>query len=74
MWLDESRDRMRLVLAYAAAANTARLAGAKRSALPDFTDPADAFAEAEQARPPSREDRAAQITAFIAANGGETGG
>lgn len=68
---------MALGLAYAAAAHTALAAGAKRSALPGFTDPADAFdgAGAAPARPAAQPgDRAAQIQAFIAATGGETGG
>lgn len=52
-----------------AAALTA--AGAKRSQIPPWTDPADAFATATD-EPGRAGDRAAQILAFTAATGGES--
>jgi len=75
VWLDEARDRMRLEIAHGTFTAAALAAGAKRSALPDYTDPADQLADASTP-PPDRdpETRAAQITAFIAATGGDTAG
>lgn len=61
------------MLAHAGFAATAQSAGAKRSALPGWTDPADDFAAADDDEP-SRETgeaRAAQVAAFIRAAGGE---
>jgi hypothetical protein len=49
----------------------AALGGVKRASLPELTDPADVLEEP----PPARRGagRAAQVAAFVAATGGDTG-
>jgi hypothetical protein len=72
-WLDDTRARAALILAHATANASAAAAGAKRSSLPGWADPADEFAAAgEKAARPAAGGRAAEIAAFVAATGGDT--
>lgn len=71
VWLDEARARQALELAHAGYAATLGSAGAKPHEIPDFTDPADEFAGADDApeRAADPAERAAQVRAFLAAAG-----
>lgn len=76
IWLDEARARAQLETAHATWCVLALLAGARRSDLPDWDDPADALDPPEDDPAPRERDpaaRAAEIAAFVAATGGDAG-
>ena len=72
VWLDEARARLALELAHAGYAAALGAAGAKPHEIPEFTDPADEWADAADDTPARATDpaeRAAQVRAFLAAAG-----
>lgn len=76
IWLDEARAREQLAAARAVHDLIALGNGAREHELPDWEDPADAWAAAgpgEGSRTADPAARAAQVQAFVAAAGGEAG-